>query len=57
MINFDDVIKENIKKRNPSWPQTRPQSGNNYCFQRKEKYLRTFTIKKDEISKKMIMVT
>ena len=52
MINFDDVIKENIKKHNPSWPQTRPQPGNIYCFQRKEKYLRTFTIKKDEISKK-----
>ena len=50
MINFDDVIKENIKKHDPSWPQTRPQTrpqpGNNYCFQRREKYLRTFTIKK-----------
>ena len=21
MINFDDVIKENIKESNPSWPQ------------------------------------
>ena len=22
MINFDDVIKENIKEHNPNWPQT-----------------------------------
>ena len=21
MINFDDVVKENIKKHNPDWPQ------------------------------------
>ena len=21
MINFDDVIKENIKEHNPNWPQ------------------------------------
>ena len=21
MINFDDVIKENIKKHNPNWPR------------------------------------
>ena len=21
MINFNDIIKENIKKHNPSWPQ------------------------------------
>ena len=21
MINFDDVVKENIKKHNPNWPQ------------------------------------
>ena len=21
MINFDDVTKENIKKRNPKWPE------------------------------------
>ena len=21
MINFDDVVKENIKEHNPSWPQ------------------------------------
>ena len=21
MINFDDVIKENIKKQNPHWPE------------------------------------
>ena len=21
MINFDDAVKENIKKRNPNWPQ------------------------------------
>ena len=21
MINFDDVVKENIKKQNPNWPQ------------------------------------
>ena len=47
MINFDDVIKENIKKHNPSRPQIfNKQPDNNYCFQRKEKYLRTITIKK-----------
>ena len=22
MINFDDVVKENIKKHNPKWSQT-----------------------------------
>ena len=21
MINFDDIVKENIKKQNPNWPQ------------------------------------
>ena len=21
MINFDDIVKENIKKHNPNWPQ------------------------------------
>ena len=21
MINFDDAVKENIKKHNPNWPQ------------------------------------
>ena len=21
MINFDDVIKQNIKERNPNWPE------------------------------------
>ena len=21
MVNFDDVIKENIKQHNPNWPQ------------------------------------
>ena len=21
MINFDDVVKENIKEQNPNWPQ------------------------------------
>ena len=21
MINFDDIIKENIKEHNPNWPQ------------------------------------
>ena len=21
MINFDDVVKENIKERNPNWPK------------------------------------
>ena len=21
MINFDDVVKENIKQHNPNWPQ------------------------------------
>ena len=21
MINFDDVVKENMKERNPNWPQ------------------------------------
>ena len=21
MINFDDVVKEDIKERNPNWPQ------------------------------------
>ena len=21
MLNFDDVIKENVKKHNPNWPQ------------------------------------
>ena len=25
MVNFDDVVKENIKKHNPNWPQNPDQ--------------------------------
>ena len=30
MINFDDVIKENIKGHNPNWPEVRDYPYRNY---------------------------